>query len=136
MGPIHQNLAKNAKFPVPDGVYFTKINLVDGGTSSYGSNAAFIEGTAPSISSYQAPPTQETEEEEQDNSNESGDGSNPPEDESQTPGEGENQTPPTDNNNNNSGNTGNGSTDQPSGNTSPEGSTTPESTTTPQQNNG
>lgn len=142
MGPIHQNLTKT-KFPVPDGVYFTKINLTDGGTSSYGSNAAFIEGTAPSRSSYQAPPTQETEEEDQDNPNESGDGSNPPEDENQTPGEGENQTPPTDNNSNNnsgntgnsntgSGSTGNGSTDQPSGNTSPGGSTTPESTTTPQ----
>lgn len=142
MGPIHQNLAKNAKFPVPDGVYFTKINLTDGGTSSYGVRAAFIDGTAPPRASYQTPSTHETEEEEQDNSNESGDGSNPPEDENQTPGEGENQTPPTDNNNNNSGNTGNsntgsgstgnGSTDQPSGNTSPGGSTTPESTTTPQ----
>ena len=55
MGPIHQNLTKT-KFTVPDGVYFTKINLTDGGTSSYGSNAAFIEGTAPSRSSYQAPP--------------------------------------------------------------------------------
>lgn len=137
MGPIHQNLAKNAKFPVPDGVYFTKINLTDGGTSSYGSNAAFIEGTAPSRSSYQAPPTQETEEEEQNNSNESGDGSNPPEDENQTQNQGENQTPQTDNNSNsNSGNTGNGSTDQPSGNILPGGSTTPESPTIPQQNNG
>lgn len=130
MGPIHQNLTK-AKFTVPDGVYFTKINLDDGGTSSYGVSAAFVDGTYPSrASSYQAPPTQETEEEEEEteNPNESGDGSNPPEDESQTPNEGENQTPPSNNNNNNnnSDNSGEGGTDQPTGNIPPTNNTTPE----------
>ncbi|WP_297133644.1 transglycosylase domain-containing protein [Terrisporobacter sp.] len=132
MGPIHQNLTKT-KFTVPDGVYFTKINLDDGGTSSYGVSAAFVEGTYPSrASSYQAPSTQETEEEEDtENPNESGDGSNPPEDESQTPNEGENQTPPSDNNNNNNNNSGNnnsgeGGTNQPTDNIPPTNNTTPE----------
>ncbi len=47
MTPIHKNLTPVEKFTKPDGVYFTKINPVDGGTSSYGVNAAFIEGTYP-----------------------------------------------------------------------------------------
>ncbi len=46
MRGIHENLAPS-KFKVPDGVYFTKINLNDGGKSSSGSSAAFINGTAP-----------------------------------------------------------------------------------------
>lgn len=46
MTKIHANLTVT-KFKVPDNVYFTKINPNDGGKSSSGSNAAFINGTAP-----------------------------------------------------------------------------------------
>ena len=47
MSRIHKNLEKK-DFDKPEGIYFTKINLQDGGTSSYGSNAAFIDGTSAS----------------------------------------------------------------------------------------
>lgn len=45
MSKIHKNLDKK-DFDKPEGIYFTKINLNDGGTSSFGSNAAFIDGTS------------------------------------------------------------------------------------------
>ena len=45
MTKIHKNLEKK-DFDKPEGIYFTKINLKDGGTSSSGSNAAFIDGTS------------------------------------------------------------------------------------------
>ena len=45
MTRVHQNLEKK-DFDKPEGIYFTKINLHDGGTSSSGSNAAFIDGTS------------------------------------------------------------------------------------------
>ena len=47
MNKIHKNLTKT-EFKVPKNIYFTKINLIDGGRSSSGSNAAFIKGTGPS----------------------------------------------------------------------------------------
>lgn len=55
MRQVHENL-DTVKFKVPENVYFTKINLIDGGRSSGGSSAAFVEGTAPSkYSSYRNP---------------------------------------------------------------------------------
>ena len=84
MAPIHENLTV-AKFTKPDGVYFAKINTTDGGTSSYGVSAAFVEGTSPSrASSYQFTPPQNTqpeEEEEPTTPEEAGDGDTPPEEE-------------------------------------------------------
>ncbi|HSQ90514.1 transglycosylase domain-containing protein [Romboutsia sp.] len=47
MRQVHENL-RRIEFKQPDNIYFTKINLIDGGRSSSGSNAAFIKGTAPS----------------------------------------------------------------------------------------
>ena len=90
MAPIHENLTV-AKFTKPDGVYFAKINTTDGGTSSYGVSAAFVEGTSPSrASSYQFTPPQNTqpeEEEEPTTPEETGDGDTPPEEEPATPEE-------------------------------------------------
>lgn len=60
MNKVHKNLVAT-DFKVPDNVYFTKINLIDGGKSASGSNAAFINGTAPSRYTS-APSTQEKEE--------------------------------------------------------------------------
>lgn len=95
MTPIHKNLTPVESFAKPDGVYFTKINPVDGGTSSYGVSAAFIDGTYPRRATTQAPPVQQTEpEEEQPSTDDAGDGDNPPEEEdTQTP---EESTPPED----------------------------------------
>ena len=109
MGPIHENLTV-AKFTKPDGVYFAKINTTDGGTSSYGVSAAFIDGTSPSrASSYQVTqPQQNDVEEDESTPDNSGDGGNtPPEEE--TPSEDQDTTPPEDNTNNDNntgGNTG------------------------------
>ncbi|MFI3210421.1 MAG: transglycosylase domain-containing protein, partial [Peptostreptococcaceae bacterium] len=50
MSQVHKNLV-NTNFKVPENIYFSKINLDDGGISSSGSNAAFINGTAPSRNS-------------------------------------------------------------------------------------
>lgn len=110
MGPIHENLTV-AKFTKPDGVYFAKINTTDGGTSSYGVSAAFIDGTSPSrASSYQVTqPQQNDVEEDESTPDNSGDGGNtPPEEE--TPSEDQDTTPPeddTNNDNNTGGNIGN-----------------------------
>ena len=51
MNPIHQNL-EYKKFVKPDGVYMTTINPIDGGRTSYGVLAAFLDGTAPERYSY------------------------------------------------------------------------------------
>ena len=51
MKPIHQNLPIK-QFPEPSGVYMTRINPIDGGRSSYGVLAAFLDGTAPDRYSY------------------------------------------------------------------------------------
>ena len=61
MNKIHKNLTKT-EFKVPENIYFTKINLIDGGRSSYGSNAAFIKGTGPSRYSSQSIKPSKTEE--------------------------------------------------------------------------
>lgn len=102
MTPIHKNLTPVESFAKPDGVYFTKINPVDGGTSSYGVNAAFIEGTYPKRATTQAPPVQEKEpDEESPNTDNAGDGDNPPdEDNTEKP---EEPTPPEDTGGNNTG---------------------------------
>lgn len=117
MTPIHKNLTPVESFTKPEGVYFAKINPSDGGTSSYGVNAAFIEGTAPERASSQAPPVQEKEPaEEKPNTDGAGDGDNPPdEDNTEKP---EEPTPPEDTggNNGNNGNTNNGGTDNGGGN--------------------
>lgn len=107
MTPIHKNLTPVEKFTKPDGVYFTKINPVDGGTSSYGVNAAFIEGTYPQRATTQAPPVQNNKpEEEQPNTDDAGDGDTPPEeDNTETP---EEPTPPEDTGGNNNGGNNNG----------------------------
>lgn len=54
MSRVHENLTYT-EFKVPENVYFTKINLKDGGKSSGGSNAAFINGTGPSRTSVEEP---------------------------------------------------------------------------------
>lgn len=107
MGPIHENLTV-AKFTKPDGVYFAKINTTDGGTSSYGVSAAFIDGTSPSrASSYQVTqPQQNDVEEDESTPDNSGDGGNtPPEEE--TPSEDQDTIPPEDNTNNDNNTGGN-----------------------------
>ncbi len=64
MSRVHKNLTR-VEFKVPENIYFAKINLKDGGRSSGGSKAAFIEGTGPTkTSSYQYTPKEsETTEE-------------------------------------------------------------------------
>ena len=120
MTPIHKNLTRVEKFTAPDGVYFTKINPIDGGTSSYGVSAAFIDGTYPSRVSTQAPPVQQQTEEEEPATDNAGDGDNPPEEdntespEETTPSEDTGQTP---NDNNHTGNTGNNGNTGNTGNT-------------------
>ena len=80
MNKVHKNLDK-IEFKKPDNIYFTKINLYDGGKSSFGSSAAFIKGTYPSkgYTSYSNIKPQSSEEEEETPSNpNSGDGATPP----------------------------------------------------------
>lgn len=82
MRQVHENLTVT-KFKVPDNVYFTRINLIDGGRTSGGSNAAFIEGTSPSrYTSYPSAPQKPKEEEKPETP--------------ETPDEGQETTPPTD----------------------------------------
>ena len=56
MNRIHQNLEYKT-FTKPDNVYMTTINPIDGGRTSYGVLAAFIDGTAPDRYSYIATQT-------------------------------------------------------------------------------
>lgn len=56
MNSIHQNLEYKT-FTKPDNVYMTTINPIDGGRTSYGVLAAFIDGTAPDRYSYIATQT-------------------------------------------------------------------------------
>lgn len=80
MRQVHENLTVT-KFKVPDNVYFTRINLIDGGRTSGGSNAAFIEGTSPSrYTSYPSAPQKPKEEEKPETP--------------ETPDEGQETTPP------------------------------------------
>ena len=139
MNKVHKNLDK-IEFKKPDNIYFTKINLYDGGKSSFGSSAAFIKGTYPSkgYTSYSNVKPQSSEEEEETPSNpNSGDGATPPdnsEDSTTPPNNSGDSTPP----NNNSGggatppdNSGGNATspDNSGGNTTPPdnsgGNTTP-----------
>lgn len=129
MGPIHKNLTK-AEFKKPDGVYFAKINPIDGGTSSYGVSAAFIEGTSPQRATTQAPPVQDKEPEEDESNNDNGaDGDNPPDqDNTETP---EGQTPP-DDTDNNDGNDNDGGANEDNPDDTPVDNT-PETTEQPNQ---
>lgn len=70
MNKVHKNLDK-IKFKQPENIYFTKINLYDGGKSSLGSSAAFIDGTYPSkgYTSYANPETPKYKDEEEKPSN-------------------------------------------------------------------
>lgn len=80
MRQVHENLTVT-KFKVPDNVYFTRINLIDGGRTSGGSNAAFIEGTSPSrYTNYPSAPQKPKDEEEPETP--------------ETPDEGQETTPP------------------------------------------
>ncbi|MCC3869382.1 transglycosylase domain-containing protein [Terrisporobacter mayombei] len=102
MTPIHKNLTPVESFTKPEGVYFAKINPVDGGTSSYGVNAAFLEGTSPQRASTQAPPVQEKQPAEEKPNTDAGAGDNPPDDgNTEKPVE---PTPPEDTGGNNGGN--------------------------------
>ena len=81
MNKVHKNLNK-IEFKKPDNIYFTKINLYDGGKSSFGSSAAFIKGTYPSkgYTSYSnvKPQSSEDNDEETPSNPDSGDGATPP----------------------------------------------------------
>lgn len=81
MRPIHENLAV-IDFDKPSGINFYKINLTDGGISTYGSNAAFVEGTSPTrTSAVQQAPVQNntTTDDETPEEDTAGDGDTPPE---------------------------------------------------------
>lgn len=56
MNRIHQNLEYKT-FTKPDNVYMTTVSPIDGGRTSYGVLAAFIDGTAPDRYSYIATQT-------------------------------------------------------------------------------
>lgn len=132
MTPIHKNLTSVKSFAKPDGVYFTKINPSDGGTSSYGVNAAFIDGTYPRRATTQAPPVKPIKPvENKPNTDNSGDGDTPPEeDNTQTP---EETTPSegTDNNTNNNNNSNeNANENNTDGNTNNNSGDTPVDNTT------
>jgi penicillin-binding protein 1A len=121
MTQVHENL-KVTKFKQPDNIYFTGINLIDGGKSSGGSSAAFINGTAPSRYTSQSSAPQKPKEEEIPVTPDAGDGTTIPPD----PGDG--TTPPPD--------AGGGTTPPPD----PGGGTTPPpdagGATTPPPNTG
>ncbi len=143
MNKVHKNLDK-IEFKKPDNIYFTKINLYDGGKSSFGSSAAFIKGTYPSkgYTSYSNAKPQSSEEEEETPSNpNSGDGATPPDnsDGSTTPPNNSGDSTPPNNN------SGGGATppDNSGGNATPPdnsgGATPPDNSggnTTPPDNSG
>ena len=120
MKPIHENL-EVVDFEKPSGINVYKINLTDGGLSSYGSNAAFVKGTSPTRTSSYSVPTPSntgTTQDEPTNDN-AGDGDNPPDDNTDNNNgdntndnnNNNNQTPggnQDDNNNGDNGNTGGG----------------------------
>ena len=96
MRPIHANLTVT-EFKKPDGVYFTRINPIDGGTSSHGVNAAFIDGTSPSRTSvYRAPVENENEGDEEAPTTDGDGGDTPPENEEQPENPGDTTTTPED----------------------------------------
>lgn len=74
MTRVHKNLEVK-DFEVPDNIYFEKINLQDGGASSSGSKAAFIEGTsATRVTTMPSKPSSDKAEENTNNETTSGDG--------------------------------------------------------------
>ena len=135
MKPIHENL-EVVDFEKPSGINFYKINLIDGGLSSYGSNAAFVKGTSPTRTSSYSVPTPSntgTTQDEPTNDN-AGDGDNPPDDNTDN----NNDDNTNDNNNNNNqtpgGNTGNnGNTGGDNGNTGNDNTGGNDEQTTPDQ---
>ena len=135
MKPIHENL-EVVDFEKPSGINFYKINLNDGGLSSYGSNAAFVKGTSPTRTSSYSVPTPSntgTTQDEPTNDN-AGDGDNPPDDNTDN----NNDDNTNDNNNNNNqtpgGNTGNnGNTGGDNGNTGNDNTGGNDEQTTPDQ---
>lgn len=113
MSRIHKNLEKK-DFDKPEGIYFTKINLQDGGTSSYGSNAAFIDGTSASrvttAPSEEKKDNESTAAENQNNSSgnsggNSGNSGNSNNNNNSNNNSGGNNQPPESNNGDNGGNT-------------------------------
>ena len=135
MKPIHENL-EVVDFEKPSGINFYKINLNDGGISSYGSNAAFVKGTSPTrTSSYSVPTPSNTGTTQDEPTNDTaGDGDNPPDDNTDN-NNGDNTN---DNNNNNNqtpgGNTGNnGNTGGDNGNTGNDNTGGNDEQTTPDQ---
>ena len=113
MSRIHKNLEKK-DFDKPEGIYFTKINLQDGGTSSYGSNAAFIDGTSASrvttAPSEEKKDNESTAAENQNNSSgnsggNSGNSGNSNNNNNSNNNSGGNNQPPESNNGDNDGNT-------------------------------
>ncbi|WP_455539987.1 transglycosylase domain-containing protein [Terrisporobacter sp.] len=137
MRPIHENLTVT-KFKKPDGVYFAKINPTDGGTSSYGVNAAFVEGTSPSrASSYQVtqPHHTQVEEETPDSDNNAGDGDNPPQEEDNNNNNTPEETQPSENNNNNNNNTDTNTENNNDNSNSIENNTTNNDNSTDNSNN-
>lgn len=122
MNKIHKNLTKT-EFKVPENIYFTKINLIDGGRSSYGSNAAFIKGTGPSRYSSQTikqPSKTEEDDSQTEENNTQTEENNSQTDENNNTQNGENNTQTEENNS------------QTEENNSQTGNTTPETPTTPQ----
>ncbi|MBC5997529.1 penicillin-binding protein [Romboutsia ilealis] len=135
MKRVHANLTE-AHFTAPDNVYFAKINLIDGGISSTGSSAAFINGTAPRrVSSQQVvkPPKEEEAPEETPDNNDTS--SDPPDNDNSNSDNNNNS----DNNSNNNSNNG-GGTVTPPDNSGGETTTPPDNsgggTTTPPDNSG
>ncbi|WP_122639240.1 transglycosylase domain-containing protein [Romboutsia sp. Marseille-P6047] len=121
MKKVHSGLTK-ASFTVPSNIYFSNINLIDGGTSSGGARAAFINGTSPRrVSSYQTQTNTQDEDVEEEPDNTDDTASDPPDNEGGT------TTPPSDTNTdtgaNNGTGTGNGTTDNGTNNGAGNGTT-------------
>lgn len=116
MKKVHANLTE-AHFTPPDNIYFAKINLIDGGTSPTGSNAAFIDGTAPTRVSTQqiAKPPKEEEQVPEENPDNNDAPSDPPDNDNNNNGVVETPNPP----NNTEGGTTTPPNNGSGGNTSP-----------------
>ena len=119
MKKVHSGLTK-ASFTVPSNIYFSNINLIDGGTSSGGARAAFINGTSPRrVSSYQTQTNTRDEDVEEEPDNTDDTTTEPPDNEGGT------TTPPSDNNTDTGTNngTGNDTTDNGTNNGAGNGTT-------------
>ena len=120
MKKVHANLTE-AHFTPPDNIYFAKINLIDGGTSPTGSNAAFIDGTAPTRVSTQqvTKPPKEEEQVPEENPDNNDAPSDPPDNDNNNNGVVETPNPP----NNTEGGTTTPPNNGSGGNTSPPNNT-------------